>query len=185
MAIHAMLMVFFSFSRTLKIWNFTKNLENGMFAISDIGRRFLTNNKSNSSQQFYQSFYPSKLKFGKINHDLGILVVFCFQNCSDLLWEKIVLLSLLKADLIKSDICCSTLFWLNWRSCTTLFSKWIDFLFKQWKVSTIFETADAFLTCSWRFLRSRSDEVRMHLWNHQFSKIPPNFFDRYLPWKFI
>ena len=31
----------------------------------------------------------------------------------------------------------------------------------------------------------RSDEVRMYLWNHWFSKIPPKKFDRFLLWKFI
>ena len=30
-----------------------------------------------------------------------------------------------------------------------------------------------------------SDEVRMYLWNHWFSKIPPKKFDRFLPWKVI
>ena len=31
--------------------------------------------------------------------------------------------------------------------------------------------------------RLRSDEVRMYLWNHRFSKTPPKKFDRFLPWR--
>ena len=54
-------------------------------------------------------------------------LVFCYQNCSDLLWEKIVLVieenfwnSRLKAENLQN-------FWDHWNN-----------LFKQWKVRTIF-----------------------------------------------
>ena len=67
-------------------------------------------------------------------------MVFCYQNYSDLLWEKIVLVteknfwnSRLKVESLQK-------FWDHWNN-----------LFKQWKVGTIYGNS-AFLTCSWRFL---------------------------------
>ena len=65
--------------------------------------------------------------------DLMWEMVFCYQNCSDLLWEKIVLL-------IKKN------FW-NSRLKTKNVQKFWDHkihLFEQWKVSTIFETQHFF-----------------------------------------
>ena len=69
-------------------------------------------------------------------------IVFCFQNCSDLLLEKIVLLI-------------EKIFWNSRPKAENLQNFW-DYknnLFERWKLRTIFET-EYFLTCSWRFLRS-------------------------------
>ena len=72
-------------------------------------------------------------------------MVFCYQNCSDLLWEKIVLVfeknflnSRLKAENLK-------IYWDH-----------LNNLFKQWKVRTLFWWQNSFSTCSWRFFRSRN-----------------------------
>ena len=70
-----------------------------------------------------------------------IVLVFCYQNCSDLLGEKIVLLIEKK-------------FW-NLRLKAENFQHFWDQLnnlFKQWKVRTIFGNRMLFLTCSCRFL---------------------------------
>ena len=52
-------------------------------------------------------------------------MISCFQNCSDVLWEKFVLMTEKKIQ--------------------------AKYLFKQWNVSTIFETV-CFFTCARRFL---------------------------------
>ena len=69
-------------------------------------------------------------------------MVFCYQNCSDLLWEKFVLV-------IEKN------FWNSRLNAENLQKFWDHYnnLLEQWKVRPIFE-ANAFLTCSWSFLRS-------------------------------
>ena len=62
------------------------------------------------------------------------VMVFCYQNCCDLLWEKIVLVIEKKTFEIRG--------W-NPRICKKIF--------KQWIVRTIFGT-EYFFTPSWRFL---------------------------------
>ena len=69
----------------------------------------------------------SSIWFSWIPRILIIEMVFCYQSCSDLLWEKNVLViekkvwnSRLKADNLKK-------FWDHWNN-----------LFKQWKIRTIF-----------------------------------------------
>ena len=69
-------------------------------------------------------------------------MVFCYQNCSDLRWEKIVLA-------IEKN------FWYSRLKAENL-QKVLDHLnnlFKQWKVRTIFGNR-MILTCSWKFLMS-------------------------------
>ena len=65
--------------------------------------------------------------FWKKTSENAVTMVFCYQNCSDLLWEKIVLVieknfwnSRLKAENLQN-------FWDHWNN-----------LFKQWKVRRIF-----------------------------------------------
>ena len=70
------------------------------------------------------------------------IMVFCYQNCSDLLWEKIVLV-------IEKN------FWNSRLKAKNLQNLWdhSNNLFKQWKVKTVFETI-LFSTYSKRFPRS-------------------------------
>ena len=63
-------------------------------------------------------------------------MVFCFQNCSELQWEKQMFLWLKKTFEIRD--------WIN--------------LSKQWKVSTIYK-AECFFTCFWRLFRSNTLEL--------------------------
>ena len=70
-------------------------------------------------------------------------LVFCVQNCSDLLWGTIVLVIEKNLRLKTENL------QIFWDECNNLF--------KQWKVNTIFET-ECFLTCFWRFLRSNTLE---------------------------
>ena len=70
--------------------------------------------------------------------------VFCFEDCSNLQWDKIVLVveeKLLKILGLQPPIC-------------KHFRLHKNNLLEQWKVKTIFETKYIFLTCYWRFLRS-------------------------------
>ena len=82
---------------------------------------------------FWQLLLHWKIEYSKMDDKLELRsgerqvseMVFCYQNCSDLLWEKIVLV-------IKKN------FWEK----------------GQWKVRTIFGKRMLFLTFSWRFLIS-------------------------------
>ena len=80
-------------------------------------------------------------------------MVFCYQNCSDLLWEKIVLFSdrekLLKFEAEGREFA----------KCLRSIEQFI----LQWKVRPIFGTK-SFLTYSWRFLRSNTLELSSN-WN--------------------
>ena len=68
-------------------------------------------------------------------------MAFSFQNCSDLLWEKYILV--IEKNFWKLRLKAENLenFWDPWNN-----------LFYQWKFRTIFEK-ECFFTCSWRFLR--------------------------------
>jgi hypothetical protein len=69
-------------------------------------------------------------------------LVFCFQNCSDLLWEKIVLV-------IEKN------FWnLGWRPRISKIFEITWTIYSNSERSDQFLEHNAFLTCSWRFLRS-------------------------------
>ena len=73
-------------------------------------------------------------------------MVFCYQNCSDLLWEKIVFVI-------------EKIFW-NSRLKVENLQKFWDYsnnLLKQWKVRIIFGNK-IFFNFSWRFLRSNKLE---------------------------
>ena len=74
-------------------------------------------------------------------------MVFCYQNYSDLLWEKNVLV-------IKKN------FWNSRLQAENLQNFWDhkNNLFKQWKVRSIFGSRMVFLTCSWKFLISNKLE---------------------------
>ena len=74
---------------------------------------------------------------------IGMKMVFCYQNCSDLLWEKIVLV-------IEKN------FWNSRLKAENFQNFWdhLNNLFKQWKVRTIFGNIMLILTCSCRFLTS-------------------------------
>ena len=89
--------------------------------------------------------YPLIKKTWKIFSKVGM--VFCYYNCSDLLWEKIV-------PVIEK------FFWNSRPSASNLQNFWdhLNNLFKQWKVRTISGHRMIFLTCSWRFLRSNKSE---------------------------
>ena len=74
----------------------------------------------------------------KVKQERGRKMVFCFQNCSDQLWEKNVLL-------IKKN------FW-NLRLKAKNLQNFLDHMSSE--RSEQFLKQNAFLTCSWRFLRS-------------------------------
>ena len=73
--------------------------------------------------------------------------VFCYQNCSDLLWEKNVLVT-------------EKNFWNSKLNAENLKKFWHhqNNLFKTWKVRTIHGNRMLFLFSSWRFFKSKNLE---------------------------
>ena len=69
--------------------------------------------------------YPNKKEIQSISFDPSREMVFCYQNCSDLVWEKIVLV-------IEKN------FWNSRLKAEKLQNFWdhLNDLFKQWKVRT-------------------------------------------------
>ena len=91
-----------------------------------------------------------------------IKMVFCYRNCSDLLWEK---------------------------NCSREFAKIFrsqdhkNNLFKQWKFRTIFGNRMLFLTCSWTFLISNKLEggpQNLRQLNCSFTTISSHFLAIYI-----
>ena len=76
-------------------------------------------------------------------------LVFCYQNCSDLLWEKIVLV--IKKNFWNSRLKAENLqhFWDHWNN----FFLSVKGQYNLWN--------NACLACSWRFLRS--DTIRIQI----------------------
>ena len=109
--------------------------------------------ESQESEKESKDRNDEDLKVSKTNSKcIALGMVFCYQNCSYLLWDKIVLV-------IEKN------FW-NSRLKTENLQKFWDHKinsFEPWEVRTIFET-ECFLTCSWRFLRSNtSDQLKFKL----------------------
>ena len=74
-------------------------------------------------------------------------MVFCYQNCSNLLWEKIVLHS-------------------DWEKLLKFEAEGREFeinrtIYSNSERSEQVLVTDAFLTCSWRFLRSNKLELKL------------------------
>ena len=85
--------------------------------------------------------WKKKILLEKFSVNLSVMktmheeMVFCYQNCSDLLWEKIVL----------------------WLRKTFEIHGWRPRIFKHFdsEWSEQFLLTECFLTCSWRFLRTQ------------------------------
>ena len=85
------------------------------------------------SQKFNATWFPFNSEYE---------MVFCFQNCSNLLWEKIVLV-------IEKNFWNSRLKAENLQKFETAWT-----FFSNSERSALFLKQNAFLTCSWRFLRT-------------------------------
>ena len=135
----------FSLSSHELLWNnkHTKNQASILMPCSILSNHFVT---WQVPLLVLANFSPQKMAWFQnwSRHRLGL--VFCFQNCSDLLWEKIVLV-------IKKS------FW-NSRLTAENSQNFWDYLknlgIRTVKGHTNFWNRMLFLTCPWRFFRSNT-----------------------------